>query len=154
VLSRPLLSSPKPTSRFLTTRALLPARPVVSTVSFQRRFNSEEAQKENEEESSSAVAEPVEDAAEPVEDAAQPAPEPVVENNTTETAAGQAPQTPFSPGSWQIEPNNNVYVGNLFFEAKEDDLKEFFSKYGEVAEVKMVNDIRGYSKGYVFFCFI
>jgi RNA recognition motif-containing protein len=147
VLSRPLLSSPKPTSRFLTTRAFLPARPVVSTVSFQRRFNSEEARKENEENSSSAVAEPVEDAAEP-------APEPVAESNTTETAAGQAPQTPFSPGSWQIEPNNNVYVGNLFFEAKEDDLREFFSKYGEVAEVKMVNDIRGYSKGYVFFCFI
>jgi RNA recognition motif-containing protein len=156
VVSRPLLSSPKPTTRFLSTRALLPSRPIISTLSFQRRFNSEESPKENEEESSSA-------AAESVEDAAQLAAEPIVESDTAETAAEDANQTasanntadatqpaPLTPSGWQLEPNNVVYVGNLFFEAKEEDLREHLGKYGEIAEVRMINDIRGYSKGYVY----
>lgn len=52
---------------------------------------------------------------------------------------------------WQVEPNNTVYVGNLFFDAKEDDIRDFFSKYGQVTKIDLITDVRGYSKG---FCFV
>lgn len=41
-----------------------------------------------------------------------------------------------------------LYIGNLFFDVKEDDLKREFSKFGSVESVKMIYDGRGLSKGY------
>ena len=41
-----------------------------------------------------------------------------------------------------------VYVGNLFFDVKEDDLKKEFAKAGSVLSVKIIHDQRGLSKGY------
>ncbi len=45
----------------------------------------------------------------------------------------------------------NLYVGNLSYSVKEDDLKAAFSAYGEVASVKIVMDrFSGKSRGFGF----
>ena len=51
----------------------------------------------------------------------------------------------------EIEPSKaNIYVGNLFFDVRSEDLKKEFSRAGEVRDAKVVQDARGLSKGYVF----
>ena len=47
------------------------------------------------------------------------------------------------------EPSKNVYVGNLFFDVRTDDLKREFSSAGEIVNAKIITDQRGLSKGYV-----
>jgi len=45
----------------------------------------------------------------------------------------------------------NIYVGNLDFSIKEDDLKNLFAEYGEVSSVKIITDkFSGRSKGFGF----
>lgn len=45
----------------------------------------------------------------------------------------------------------NIYVGNLSFKVKEDELKEIFEEYGEVSSVKIITDkYSGKSKGFAF----
>lgn len=45
----------------------------------------------------------------------------------------------------------NIYVGNLSYRVKEDELKEIFSEYGEVTSVKIITDkYSGRSKGFAF----
>ena len=45
-----------------------------------------------------------------------------------------------------------IFVGNLRFSVKEDDLRDFFEKYGEVAAIKMINrDGRYTGKSFVLF---
>lgn len=46
-------------------------------------------------------------------------------------------------------PNKTLYVGNLYYEVTEDQLKRVFSRFGEVKSVKIVYDNRGMSRGYV-----
>ncbi len=45
----------------------------------------------------------------------------------------------------------NIYVGNLPYNVVEDDLREIFEEYGEVASVKIISDkLSGRSKGFGF----
>ena len=44
--------------------------------------------------------------------------------------------------------SNVIYVGNLFFDVKEEDLQTEFAKAGRVVNVKIVADARGLSKGF------
>jgi RNA recognition motif-containing protein len=45
----------------------------------------------------------------------------------------------------------NIYVGNLPYTVVEEDLREIFEEYGEVASVKIINDkLTGRSKGFGF----
>ncbi|MCP4702287.1 MAG: RNA-binding protein [Gammaproteobacteria bacterium] len=45
----------------------------------------------------------------------------------------------------------NIYVGNLSYNIKEDDLRELFSQHGEVSEVNIISDkYSGQSKGFGF----
>jgi RNA recognition motif-containing protein len=45
----------------------------------------------------------------------------------------------------------NIYVGNLSFQATEDDLRQAFSQYGEVSAVNIVTDREtGRSRGFAF----
>jgi len=45
----------------------------------------------------------------------------------------------------------NIYVGNLPFEATEEDLKASFSNYGEVSTAKVITDREtGRSRGFGF----
>jgi RNA recognition motif-containing protein len=41
----------------------------------------------------------------------------------------------------------SVYVGNVYFDITEVQLKELASQYGGVEEVKLMKDIRGFSRG-------
>ena len=45
----------------------------------------------------------------------------------------------------------NIYVANISFRAREQDLKELFQQFGEVASVKIVTDREsGRSRGFGF----
>lgn len=45
----------------------------------------------------------------------------------------------------------NIYVGNLNYDLKEDDLKQIFGEYGEVVSVKIITDkYTGRGKGFGF----
>jgi cold-inducible RNA-binding protein len=47
--------------------------------------------------------------------------------------------------------NRKLYVGNLSFQATEEELKELFGAYGEVADVKIISDrYTGRSRGFAF----
>src|SRR5690606_17240289 len=47
--------------------------------------------------------------------------------------------------------NQKLYVGNLNFDASEDQVRELFNSYGEVAEVKIIMDrFSGRSRGFAF----
>jgi RNA recognition motif-containing protein len=45
----------------------------------------------------------------------------------------------------------NIYVGNLSFEAEENNLKEIFEGYGKVSSARIITDkFTGRSKGFGF----
>ena len=45
----------------------------------------------------------------------------------------------------------NIYVSNLSFNVQDEDLKEFFTPYGEVTSAKIINDkFTGKSRGFGF----
>lgn len=49
------------------------------------------------------------------------------------------------------QQNQKLYVGNLNFDANEDQVRELFSGFGEVQEVKIVMDrFSGRSRGFAF----
>lgn len=49
---------------------------------------------------------------------------------------------------------SKIYVGNLSYDTKDTDLEEFFSKYGQLSEVKLIQDSQtGRSKGFAFLTF-
>lgn len=47
--------------------------------------------------------------------------------------------------------NQSIYVGNLSYDATEDDLRDLFSQHGEVSNVNIVdNKFSGKSRGFAF----
>ena len=45
----------------------------------------------------------------------------------------------------------NIYVGNLSYSVKEDDLRTLFAEFGEIESVKIISDgFSGQSKGFGF----
>lgn len=45
----------------------------------------------------------------------------------------------------------NIYVSNLSFNVQDEDLREFFAPYGEIASAKIINDREtGRSRGFGF----
>ena len=45
----------------------------------------------------------------------------------------------------------NIYVGNLSFNATEDDIQQVFAEYGEVSSVNVIKDREtGRSRGFAF----
>lgn len=45
----------------------------------------------------------------------------------------------------------NIYVSNLSFNVQDEDLREFFTEYGEVTSAKVINDREtGRSRGFGF----
>lgn len=45
----------------------------------------------------------------------------------------------------------NIYVGNLSYSVKEDELKEMFAEFGNVETIKIIKDrYSGQSKGFAF----
>lgn len=46
---------------------------------------------------------------------------------------------------------NKIYVGNLAYTITQDDLEDFFGKFGAITEVKLITDFEtGRSKGFAF----
>jgi RNA recognition motif-containing protein len=39
-----------------------------------------------------------------------------------------------------------IYVGNIAFNATEEDLRNLFSEYGEIESLKIIKDYSGYTK--------
>src|SRR3989338_2898443 len=49
------------------------------------------------------------------------------------------------------QQNQKLYVGNLNFDASEDEVRELFGNYGQVEDVKIVMDrFSGRSRGFAF----
>lgn len=46
-------------------------------------------------------------------------------------------------------PSTTVYVGNLYFDVSEEDLRREMERFGTVMNIKIIYDGRGLSKGYV-----
>ena len=45
----------------------------------------------------------------------------------------------------------NIYVSNLSFAVQDEDLREFFTEYGEVSSVKVITDkLTNRSRGFAF----
>ncbi|KAL8712198.1 MAG: hypothetical protein Q9225_006998, partial [Loekoesia sp. 1 TL-2023] len=61
-----------------------------------------------------------------------------------EESAARQQEPPPSEGPL---PSECVYVGNLFFDVKEDDIRRKFQEIGRIQSVKMIKDNRGLSKG-------
>ena len=51
------------------------------------------------------------------------------------------------PQDLEVQKSATVYVGNLFFDVKESDLQDEFSKAGPVRRARLIIDRRGLSKG-------
>jgi len=50
---------------------------------------------------------------------------------------------------------NKIYVSNIAFTVSEEDLKDTFSKYGPIEEIKLVIDrMTGRSRGFCFITFL
>lgn len=49
------------------------------------------------------------------------------------------------------ETSKTVYVGNLFFDVRNEDLKKEFERAGPVIDARIIMDQRGLSKGFVTF---
>ena len=46
---------------------------------------------------------------------------------------------------------NKIYVGNLAYSVGQDDLEDFFGKFGDIKETKLITDFEtGRSKGFAF----
>ncbi|KAG9992134.1 RNA-binding domain-containing protein, partial [Aureobasidium melanogenum] len=48
------------------------------------------------------------------------------------------------------KPSRILYIGNLFFEIKSQDLEREFAKYGEIVNARVAEDARGLSRGFGF----
>ena len=97
------------------------------------------------------VAAQSEDGSEPPQTEAEAEEVVASEPNVVETSSPRAPHASSSLPADQppaIQPKS-VYVGNLFFEVKENDLKDYFSQVGEVVSARVVTDRRNMSKGQV-----
>lgn len=55
----------------------------------------------------------------------------------------------FGGRQYDATPSSSVYIGNLFFDVREDDLRKKFEGCGTIESVKLIMDNRGLSKGYV-----
>lgn len=50
---------------------------------------------------------------------------------------------------------NKIYVGNLSYNTTEDGLRDYFVKFGDMEEVKLITDRdTGRSKGFAFITFV
>ncbi|WP_264769659.1 RNA-binding protein [Coxiella burnetii] len=57
--------------------------------------------------------------------------------------------------SWKSDNNDQIYVGNLPYHVVENDLHQYFSRFGTIESVKIVRNFRtGRSKGYAFVTYV
>ena len=57
--------------------------------------------------------------------------------------------------SWKNDNNDQIYVGNLSYHLMENDLHQYFSRFGVIEAIKIIRNFRtGRSKGYAFVTYI
>jgi len=61
------------------------------------------------------------------------------------TAASET-TAPARPGDRESAPRS-IYMGNIYFDITEDQIKELASQYGAVEKVRLMKDVRGFSRG-------
>jgi nucleolin len=61
------------------------------------------------------------------------------------TAAGET-TAPARPGD-QESAARSIYMGNIYFDITEDQIKELAVQYGAVEKVRLMKDVRGFSRG-------
>lgn len=169
----PFISKPRALSSFASslTRS---SRPVAQSLTFQRRWATNDAAREQEGDEEVPISEiqptaqdEVEnaihedhaatsgDAEAPIESAADAAPreDATSFSDSAASAAAAAAPTPRRPASGDrgfagpAQPKPAVYVGNLFFDLTENDLERTFSQFGTVTRARILRDVRGLSKG-------
>lgn len=59
--------------------------------------------------------------------------------------ASEEQSTPSQSG----EPSNGIYISNMAWDAGENHLREAFSKFGTIDDIKIIRDQTGRSRGYV-----
>ena len=76
----------------------------------------------------------------------QEAPSGTAQSVVTEAGAVAAP-----PEASRTNPGSDkcLYIGNLFFEITDEDLRKHFQPYGQLVGVHVITDMRGVSRGYV-----
>ncbi|KAF2001243.1 RNA binding domain-containing protein [Amniculicola lignicola CBS 123094] len=127
--------------------------------SFQKRFASDDVTKSEIE--TAAKDEFAQTAAEaPVDETITPVPEAPQASSTDasktvgidalESALGGAGTPSFAASRHLTSPNNTLYVGNLYYEVTEEQIKRVFSRFGSVNSVKLVYDNRGMSRGFAY----
>jgi len=160
--SRSLLAHPRSFASFATP--LLPrTQPPCLIASLQRRFASNDAAKTEPAQAAAAdtpdnfaqtAAElPLEDGLTPAQQQVQAAP---TESNATASQgalreaakAADQPQGEYRSSRTTLPSGNTLYVGNLFYEVSSDQLKQVFSRFGEIDDVTLVYDGRGLSRGF------
>ena len=161
--SKALLAKPRCITT-LTSSAFRSRQQQWSIASFQRRFASDEATKAEaaaadapENFAQTAAEAPVEDNLTPAQQQVQAAPtdaSATVGADALEAVAKTAEKTtetkerkPRLREGTPPEPNNTLYIGNLYYEVTADQLKRVFSRFGEVESVKVIYDNRGLSRG-------
>ncbi|CAO2656660.1 Nn.00g054630.m01.CDS01 [Neocucurbitaria sp. VM-36] len=164
--SKALLTKPRSITT-LTCSAFRSRQQQWSIASFQRRFASDEATKAEaaaadvpDNFAQTAAEAPVEDNLTPAQQQVQAAPtdaSATVGADALEAAAKTAEGTtetrqrrPRSLEGTPPEPNNTLYIGNLYYEVTADQLKRVFSRFGEVESVKVIYDNRGLSRGFAY----
>ena len=65
----------------------------------------------------------------------------------SESGSSQAQGRPGMLQALEGEPSKTVYVGNLYFDVRSEDLKTEFERAGKVLDAKIIMDQRGLSKG-------
>ena len=75
-------------------------------------------------------------------------------SNAFETIAGgsgasRGMSAGYGAKQYDATPSSSVYIGNLFFDVREDDLRKKFEGCGTIESVKLIMDNRGLSKGFV-----
>ena len=74
--------------------------------------------------------------------------------NSPDVAVAEAEEAydvsqPWKNKNLHLKPTQRIYIGNLFFEATDEALKDFLDPIGEVQEITIQRDRRGLSKGSV-----
>lgn len=159
--AKSILAQPRSITTF-TPASLRTRQQQWSIVGLQRRFLGDDATKSeaaqaaaadsSENFAQTAAEAPVEDGLTPAQQDAQAPPtdaENTVGPDALEAAAkADSFTSPRRPRD-NVEKNKTLYVGNLFYEVKEDQIKKVFSRFGEVESVSLISDNRGLSRGCV-----
>ncbi|KAL1305718.1 hypothetical protein AAFC00_007305 [Neodothiora populina] len=100
-------------------------------------------------EASSTVAETAQNAAETIKETATSAVG-AAQDALSSAAAAVAPRTSRPRRDDSGKEGKILYVGNLFFEARANDIEREFSRFGNVVNCRLATDPKGLSRGFAF----